>query len=130
MCHKCKTPGQRNSGTERGVETSRKSKRGLVGWGGDSFPWRLPANATLPPYRGHRRRHDGSSRSVFLRSRVPFPVPSYPPPTLSPSPSSVFSPTFFFDFRSLLLPTFHPSSLEYHPLPFSPSWILFPSRNR
>lgn len=66
--------------------------RGRPPWlGGISFPWRLPANATLPPYRGRRRRH--RRRRVCSCSCAPwfrFRSPSRPSPPRCP-------PSFWFE---------------------------------
>lgn len=72
--------------TPWGVEEEGRPPR----LGGISFPWRLPANATLPPYRGRRRRH--RRRRVCSCSCAPwfrFRYPPFPPP---PSPVSVHPP--------------------------------------
>lgn len=65
------------------VETHGGGKGGLPWLGGISFPWRLPANATLPPYRGRRRRHRrrrvcSCSCAPWFRFRSP-PRPRSPP---------------------------------------------------
>jgi len=69
--------------------------------GGISFPWRLPANATLPPYRGRRRRHRrrrvcSCSCAPWFRFRSPPLRPRYPPSSrleLPPTPPGAPSPS-------------------------------------
>lgn len=73
-----------------------RSSAGVSWLGGISFPRRLPANATLPPYRGRRRRRR-RRRFVFLRSLLPVPVPvpaspRSPPPFPTLFPRSTSSP--------------------------------------
>lgn len=69
----------------------KRSPAGVSWLGGISFPRRLPANATLPPYRGrrrrrcrHRRRRRRRRPFVFLRSPLPVPVPASPLPPFPP----------------------------------------------
>lgn len=85
----------RNVGSgERERGDGRNSRRGRPPWlGGISFPWRLPANATLPPYRGRRRRH--RRRRVCSCSCAPWfrfrsPTRPYPPSPPRCPPSSRF----------------------------------------
>lgn len=104
-----------SGGREATVET-----RGWAGrpprLGGISFPWRLPANATLPPYRGRRRRH--RRRRVCSCSCAPWFRFRFPPSAFTPAVPTVvstrasthasgrtesfrsLSPTFSFRFRS------------------------------
>ena len=97
-----------------------RSPAGVSWLGGISFPRRLPANATLPPYRGRRRRcrhrRRRRRRFVFLRSLlpVPVPVPASPPssPPLSPPP------THFLLFSSQRLSPTTPRSPSAFSSPF------------
>lgn len=66
-----------------------RSSAGVSWLGGISFPRRLPANATLPPYRGRRRRRR-RRRFVFLRSLLPVPVPVPASPCSPPSFPTLF----------------------------------------
>ena len=120
---------------------ARGARQGLASWlGGISFPRRLPANATLPPYRGRRRRcrhrRRRRRRFVFLRSLLPLPVPlpaSLPCPASPPS----FLALFPLSTHSLLLsspllstPLFHNSAPPFRFLfavPFSTSVRSFPT---
>jgi len=104
----------------RGWSWVRDGKRGrnsletAVPGRGISFPWRLPVNATLPPYRSQRRRHRrrrvcSCSCAPWFRFRFSHPRSPFSPGDayyrlgfeLLPTPPNVPSPSVLSLWRSL-----------------------------
>jgi len=92
----------------------RNSLETAVPGRGISFPWRLPVNATLPPYRSQRRRHRrrwvySCSCAPWFRFRFSYPRSPFSPGDayyrlgfeLLPTPPNVPSPSVPSLWRSL-----------------------------